>query len=141
MRRDELRNLESTLLDSGMSPQLARRTLEELGAHFDDIVDAALADGAKRAVAERQAAECLGTVDDYLATVRARPELRGWAFRYPRVAACVYPLACLAVLPAVPVLAGMQHRQELARWSLCLVAGATVTAAIFLALQLAILFS
>jgi hypothetical protein len=53
----------------------------------------------------------------------------------------VYPLTCLALLPAMPVLAGVAHASLLARWTTCVLLGGFVTAAIFLVLQLSIALS
>ena len=69
----------------------------------------------------------------------SRRELKTWAFRYPQLAVVVYPLACLAVLPAMPVFAGIAHRTSLARWGASLLAAGLVTALMLLSMQLSIL--
>jgi hypothetical protein len=66
------------------------------------------------------------------------PELRTWAYRYPRIARVYYPIACVLLLPAVPVFAGLAQPMILARWGMALLLGAIVTAAMFLGMQLAI---
>jgi len=70
----------------------------------------------------------------------ARRELKTWAFRFPRAAIVIYPLACLAALPAVPVVAGIANASVIARWSASLLAAGLFTAALLLLLQLSILF-
>ena len=54
------------------------------------------------------------------------------------LALIVYPLACFVALPAVPVIAGVQHASEVGRWLTGLLLGGLVTATMFLVLQLAI---
>jgi hypothetical protein len=137
--RPDLAALEHDLLRFGMTPRHVRRTVDELDAHFDDLVEAAAATGRDRDGAERHALRQLGEMRDIAAAARARPELRGWAYRFPRLALVVYPLSCVAVLPAVPVIAGVAHAVNLARWAACIVLGGFVTAAILLVLQLTIM--
>jgi len=126
------------LLRSGISPRHVRRTIDELNDHYEDLVEQALSDGATRLEAEKSASERLGHARDIVLAARAQPELRSWAFRFPRIAAFVYPLTFLALLPAAPVLLGYAHANYLARWAACLFLSAIVTAAMFLFLQLAI---
>jgi hypothetical protein len=133
--RPDLGALEQDLLRFGMAPRRVRRTLGELDAHFDDLVDDALTTGLDRELAERQALERLGAMQDIATAARTRPELRDWAHRFPYVALVVYPLGCLAALPAAPVIA---YAGDLARWTACILLGGFVTAAMLLLLQLTI---
>ena len=55
-----------------------------------------------------------------------------------RIAALVYPITFLALLPAAPVFLGYTYANYLARWAACLFLSAVVTAGMFLFLQLAI---
>ena len=80
----------------------------------------------------------LGDLRDLAAAIRSQPELRSWAYRFPHLALLVYPLTCLALLPAVPVMAGIAHAGYLARWAACIFLSGVVTAAIFLFMQLTI---
>jgi hypothetical protein len=114
------------------------RTVVELDAHFDDLVDAGLDRGISRTRAENEALRQLGDVDVLVDAVRERPELRSWAADYPRVALVAYPLACLAVLPAVPLIAGIANASYLARWLACALLSGLFTAAMLLVLQLSI---
>lgn len=138
MSRPELSRLRIQLLRSGVAPRHVQRTVAELDAHFDDLVDEALGNGADRARAERQALEQLGDIDVLVDAVCARPELRSWAANHPRIAVIAYPLACLAILPAVPFIAGVANASYLARWIACAILSGVVTATILLVLQLSI---
>lgn len=130
--------LQSRLLRSGVAPRHVQRTVEELSAHYEDLVDEALSYDRSRNEAERWAFRQLGDVDTLVRAVCERPELRSWADRYPHVALVIYPLACLAVLPAVPVIAGAANASLLARWIACAALSALVTAGLLLILQLSI---
>lgn len=138
MPRLDLAELENELLRSGMSPRHVRRTVGELRDHFEDLVDHALAEGTEPTTAQERALEELGNLNDVAAGMRSQPELRSWAYRYPYLALIVYPLTCLALLPAVPVVAGITHAGYLARWAACILLSGVVTAAIFLFMQLSI---
>lgn len=138
MSRPELSRLRQQLLRSGVAPRHVQRTVAELDEHFDDLVDDALANGDDKVRAERQAIRQLGDIDVLADAVCARPELRSWASGYPRFALVVYPLACLAVLPAVPLIAGIANASYLARWIACALLSGLVTATILLVLQLSI---
>ena len=130
--------LQAQLLRSGLSPRHVRRTITELDEHFDDLVDEAVAKGAGVQAAERQALQDLGDVGQIADVIAERPELRSWAFHYPRIAILLYPLACLAVLPAVPLIAGVTNATYLGRWMACAALSGVVTASIMLLLQLSI---
>jgi len=138
MPRLDLAELQNELLRSGISPRHVRRTVAELNDHFEDLVDHALAEGAESTTAHERALVELGDLNDVAAAIRSRPELRSWAYRFPYLALIVYPLTCLALLPAVPVVAGIAHAGYLARWAACILLSGVVTAAIFLFMQLSI---
>ena len=95
----QLTELHSELLRSGVAPRHARRTIAELADHYDDLVEGALGDGADRGAAEVRALDDLGDLRDIATAIKAQPELRCWAYRFPHVALIVYPLTCLALLP------------------------------------------
>jgi len=140
MREPDFNELATRLLEKGIAPRHAHRAVNEIRDHYDDLVDAAVDTGASSGEARRQAARELGQVDDLVAQMSACRELKSWAFRYPRAAIVVYPLACLAALPAMPVLAGIANAQLLARWAASLLAAGLFTALLLLVLQLSILF-
>jgi len=140
MREPDFNDLAARLVHSGIAPRHAHRTVQEIRDHYDDLVDAAVAEGATSQAARRQAAHELGRIEDLVSEMSARRELKTWAFRYPRAAMVVYPLACLAVLPAAPVNAGIANAPLLARWGASLLAAGLFTGALLLVLQLSILF-
>ena len=105
MREPDFNQLATKLLENGITPRHAHRTVNEVRDHYDDLVDAAVDNGASSGDARRQAAVKLGNLDDFVAEMSSRRELKTWAFRYPRTALVIYPLACLAALPAAPVIA------------------------------------
>ena len=140
MREPDFNELASQLIGHGIVPRHAHRTVNEIRYHYDDLVDAAVDNGASSHEARLQAARKLGDMDDLVSQMSARRELKTWAFRYPRAAIVAYPLACLAALPAVPINAGIANVSLLARWGTALLAAALFTAALLLVLQLSILF-
>ena len=139
MREPDFNALSRDLLKHGISPRHAHRAVNELRDHYDDLVDAAVDDGANSKKARRHAASRLGPMDEFVSEMASRRELKTWAFRYPRLAVVLYPVACLAVLPAVPVVAGYAHRTVLMRWGASLIGAGLVTAAMLLIMQLSII--
>ncbi len=139
MREPDFDALGSDLLQQGIAPRHVHRTVNELRDHYDDLVDSAVDGGASSKMARRIAAQQLGSMDVFVRAMASRRELKTWAFRYPQLAVVVYPLACLAVLPAMPVFAGIAHRTALARWGASLLAAGLVTALMLLSMQLSIL--
>ncbi|MDJ0909246.1 MAG: hypothetical protein QNI99_08625 [Woeseiaceae bacterium] len=138
MPRPDFEQFARDLKRAGIAEKHVRRAKLELNEHFDDLVEDAIRNGLDRSAAESRAAESLGELDIVGEAIRAQPELRSWAFRWPRLALVVYPLACVAALPAAPVVAGVQNAPILARWTSCLLLGGLVTATMLLVLQLAI---
>jgi hypothetical protein len=139
MREPDFNALATRLLKNGISPRHAHRTVNELRDHFDDLVDAAVDAGANSKNARLSAAIELGTMDDFVAEMASRRELKTWAFRYPRLVIAVYPIACLVVLPAMPVFVGIANRTALVRWGASLLAAGLVTAVLLLTMQLSII--
>ena len=139
MREPDFTVLATRLLKSGITPYHAHRTVNELRDHYDDLVDAAVDTGSSSKKARRLAATELGTMEDFVVEMASRRELKTWTFRYPHLAVVVYPLACLAVLPAMPVFAGIAHRTTLLRWGVSLLGAGLVTALMMLVMQLSII--
>jgi len=139
VREPDFNTLAKSLLRRGIAPRHAHRTVNELRDHYDDLVDAAVDEGANSKSARRTAAQQLGSMQDFVDQMSKCRELKTWSFRYPHLAVFVYPLACLAVLPAVPVFAGIAHREALMRWGASLLAAGLVTALMFLVMQLSII--
>ena len=138
MPKPKFGELRNELLNSGISPSRVHRAITEINEHFEDLVDAALEGGRDRHEAENCAVGALGDLKDISAAMREQPELKSWAWHHPKLALLVYPLACVAALPAVPLVAGVQNAAEIARWAACLLVSGVLTACLFLVLQLSI---
>lgn len=141
MSTPEFSRLLHGMLKAGIAPRHAHRAVEELEAHYEDIVYAAVEDGASQSEARHLAEQRLGDLGAVQTAMEAQPALRSWAWRWPRVALIVYPAACLLALPAVPMLAGVRYAPEIARWTACLLLGGLVTASMILFLGLAVNFA
>ena len=141
MPRPDFSNLEYELLRAGTAPFHVRRIVSELSDHFDDLVEARRAEGFDLHNAERRAGTALGDLQNVAIAIKQVPQLKSWAWRWPRLALLVYPLACAVALPAAPLIAGAQNAGQVMRWIACVMLGAFVTAAMFLLLQLSITFS
>ncbi|MEM8815652.1 MAG: hypothetical protein AAGE85_07475 [Pseudomonadota bacterium] len=124
-----------------VSPRVVARTLAELREHTEDVRLELIDCGHTPCAAERAALERLGDARSIARAAAAYPELGAWWKRFPHLAAVAYPLACVAVLPAVPVIAGLHNAVWLGRWLMCAAAGGAVTAMLFLLLQFSITLS
>jgi len=140
MREPDFTILRTRLLENGIPPRHVRRTLGELEDHYRDLVDEAAVNGVSLEDARAQATARLGDMDEVIAGMLACPDLRGWAYRHPRIAVVLYPIACLFALPAMPVIAGVSNAPMLARWGASLLLAGLFTATMLLVLQLSILF-
>lgn len=138
MRQPDFDALRAGLLSAGVAPRNVKRAVLELREHYDDLVEEAVAAGLGKGAAERQARRELGDLERIADDIASRPELRGWAWQHPRLAMVVYPVACIAVLPAVPLIAGVVNAPALARWIGCALMGGLVTASMLLVMQLVI---
>ncbi len=91
--------LAESLLHGGVSPRHVRRTIAELEAHLQDLVDELCARGLSPEQAALEARARLGSDDVLAASVLARPELQSWVHRLPWAAFAVVPvLSFLAAL-------------------------------------------
>jgi hypothetical protein len=140
MPRLDTASLNRRLYEAGIATRHIKRTITELEDHFEDLVAEQTGAGLVIRDAEQAALQRLGTTDDLVAAMRLQPELRCWGFRYPRIARVLYPLAIVAMLPALPVVAAVEHAPQIARWGFCLLVGGAVTATMMLALRFTILF-
>lgn len=140
MRRRDFAELEARLLQGGIAPRHVQRALAEFEDHYRDLVEEATDTGVPVEDARARAAARLGDVDCLVGGMLSCPELRSWAFRYPRLAVLVYPLACLLALPAMPVIAGVDKAPVLVRWGASFLVAGLFTATMLLVLQLAIVF-
>lgn len=139
MREPDFNSLATELIKCGIAPRDVHRSVYELRDHYDDLVDVAVDEGANSKEARRTASQQLGSMENFVAEMNSRKELKSWAFRHPRAAIFFYPVAYLALLPAVPVFAGIAHASTLARWGASLLVAGLVTATMLLAMQLSII--
>ena len=117
--------LKLELQEGGVAPVYIERTLLELEEHYTDLEQDALAAGLSREEAEHAAHAALGTERVIAAAVLARPELREWSSRYPRLADCVRSATVIGLIPGMPVMFCIEHRPELTRWAAAVMAAAT----------------
>ena len=89
IRLDRLRD---RLITGGVAHHHVKRTLAELGDHYDDALRAEHATGLNGSEAMARAWQRLGSEDDIVSTVLARPELRSLPARYPRVISAAGPI-------------------------------------------------
>ncbi len=140
MHEREFTEVGMRLLKGGIDANVAERAVAELRDHFDDLCEEAAHKGLAAGVANEWARQRIGDADEFVAAMVARKELKTWAFRHPRVALVVYPVACLVSLPAIPVLRGVEHAPTLARWGASMLGAGVVTVGLLLALRISILF-
>jgi len=140
MPEPDFTRLRRRLLQSGIAPRHVHRTVVELEDHYHDLVDEAVENGVSPAEAETGACARLGEMNDVVAGMLSCRQLRSWAYRFPRIALVFYPLACLFLLPALPVAASVSNAPLLARWGASLLLAGLFTALMLLVLQLSILF-
>jgi hypothetical protein len=126
------------LLRCGVAPRHVRRSVSELNAHYLDLQTECLAAGHDLVDAQAAACNKLGSLDTIAALVTARPELRHWSYRYPRLGRVVLPIAYTLVLPIAPLMIGAGYAPAIARWSAILSLSAAITAGMFLAIQMSI---
>jgi hypothetical protein len=113
-------SLRLELLRSGVAPVYVERTIVELGEHYDDLESAGLAAGLGAEEAARIARATLGNERQIAAAVLARPELLTFSTRWPRLAHYLQSVATIGTLPGLPLLYCIEHRPQLARWSVAL---------------------
>lgn len=130
--------LASRLIESGIAVRHAHRTVNEVRDHYDDLVDAAVDAGANIREARQMAAHQLGSMDDLIADMASRRELKTWAYRFPKFAILVYPLACFVLLPAWPVMRGVANAPTVMRWGSSFLIAGFFTAFMLLLMQLSL---
>lgn len=129
MRDHTFDELKQVLQSSGIEQRYIRRMLTELHDHFDDLQREAVRQGCHPFEAYELALTRIGDQRVLAHKFLEVPELRPWHHRHPRLALIYYPVAYVILLPAAPVVA---------RWVAALSLGATITAAMMLAMQLSI---
>lgn len=138
MRSPDFVQLESRLLELGIARRHASRLCKELEDHLCDLREDYMQQGIGPDRAASLAADQLGSLDAIVDSVRTRPELRSWWFRYPAVGRVALPVACALALPAAPVFASVEYVPTIARWGVIISLSALITAAIFLVMQISI---
>lgn len=133
-----LKAFEQQLLRAGVTPAHAKRSALEIREHLEDLRDEGVCKGLTEAQAASIANNQMGDLQLIADDIIGRAELKTWTYRYPRAATVVLPVAYLALLPTKPLFAGVENAPLIARWGACLLLGACVTAAMFLAMQLSI---
>jgi len=135
----DFKRMTAQLVEGGIPGVAAKRAVDELQDHFCDLVEAEISKGARHQDACQYASDRLGSPDVFVTQMLSRRELKSWAFRHPRTALLVYPLACLASLPAMPLMAGAANAASVARWGAILLLVGCVTAVMLLGMQLSII--
>ena len=123
------------LLRGGVAPVYVERTIMELGEHYADLEDAALAAGQSAAEATRTAHVALGDERAIVAAILSRPELLAWSSRYPRVAHCLHTAATIGAIPGLPLMYCIEHRPEVARWGAALGLATTLVGSVLATLN------
>jgi len=141
MPEDDLKRFENYLLSAGIKPRYVRRALLELSDHMADIEADAIASGMTTGEARREAHCRIGRLQAIADEIVGCQDLKTWPYRYPRLARVWFPVAYVTLLPAVPLLATIERAPVIARWLASAMLGAVITAAMFLMLQLSILFA
>jgi hypothetical protein len=122
------------LLNSGIASRQVRRIITELHDHVDDIQ----MEHRGHELSVDEIKQRLGDPAVLTEHILAKPELRTWAYRYPRISQFTMPVAYVLLLPTAPLFAGVANAALVARWGASLLLGAAVTAAMLLMMQLTI---
>jgi hypothetical protein len=93
------------LIQAGIAPRRARRILREFADHHADVVAERQALGDSDRDARIAAGARLGSEQQLVATLLARPELRSWAHRRPSIAFALAPLLSFAIAFVASLLA------------------------------------
>jgi len=136
----QFESLRLELLRGGVAPAYVERTVLELGEHYADLENAALASGSSAEEASRVALAALGNPRAITAAILARPELLTFGTRHPRVAHYLHSAATISLLPGVPLMFCIEHRPELARWGAAIGVAATLMGGVLAGLNWLIVF-
>ena len=135
MRDARFESLRLELLRSGVTPAYVERTVLELGEHYDDLETAALSAGLTAEEASRSARAVLGDERTIAAAILRHTELLTFSTRWPRLAHYLQSAATIGTLPGLPLLYCIEHRPELARWSVAFGAATTIMGSMWAALN------
>jgi len=81
------------LIRGGVAAKYVSRTVEELKAHFEDLVFQCSKEGISKEEAQSRALQSLGDVDVIATEVLAKPELRTYTWRHPIITFILGPVA------------------------------------------------
>jgi hypothetical protein len=98
------RSLDS-LVQAGIAPRRARRLLREFAEHHADVVAEHINLGDSASDARLAASARLGSEQQLVATLLARPELRSWAHRRPSIAFAIAPVLSFGLVFVASILA------------------------------------
>jgi hypothetical protein len=104
MRNRPPRALDS-LIQAGIAPRRARRILREFAEHHADVVAERISLGDSASDARVAASARVGTEQQLVANLLARPELRSWTHRRPGIAFAIAPVLSFAVAFVASILA------------------------------------
>jgi hypothetical protein len=93
------------LIQAGIAPRRARRILREFAEHHADLTTEREACGDSAADARLAAGARLGSEQQLVANLLARPELRSWAHQLPSIAFAIAPVLSFAVAFVASLLA------------------------------------
>lgn len=127
------------LIEKGVSAGYAARSARELQDHYSDIKTNLEREGCDPDSAARSAQAALGCLDTLADTIAAQPELRSWAYRYPWLGRTVLPVWYVVLMPVDLLASSAGYATILARWSAISALSATITVAIFVAIQKSIM--
>lgn len=102
--RINYRHFSDRLLRGGVSPRRVRRIVRELRDHFLDLKSDAMGEGMDEVEAENWASSRLGTEQEVMDQMLARPELRSWAARWPWAIYALLPPMVMVGLVVILVL-------------------------------------
>ena len=128
-------SLRLELLRRGVAPLYVDRTIVELREHCADLESSARSAGYSAEEAARVARNMLGSDRAIAAAVVAQPALLSFSTRWPRVAHCLQSAAAIGTLPGLPLLYCIEHRPELARWTVALGVATTLMGSVLAALN------
>ena len=101
MSRIDWPDLQLQLLRGGVTPKFAARTVIELQQHCEDLEARFLNGGMAPAEALEQAKHAIGDPHTIVAEALARPELKSWSSRFPKLVFVATPLIAYPLLLVV----------------------------------------
>jgi hypothetical protein len=125
MSNERFVDLTERLLRAGIAARHARRAVQELREHYADVVQELRAAGMSPAEIEAQAAQRLGSDQDFVSHMLERPELRSWAYRRPFVAFTLLPILAFIIVFVLSVALLIAAFESAEHWRTTLPASTT----------------